>query len=217
MNPYQLIPKEKREKILVATMKEFAEKGYYRASTNQIVQEAQISKGLIFHYFSNKKGLFLATYDYCVEQLSEKIIPQVQEQSTDFFERVLQIGQLKLRLFWEHPLEYRFLMSAMADVPDDIAEVIRRRQEQSKVIHLPTVLEGVDLARFRRNVDPQKAIHFCLLSLEAFGNEWTKRLIREPDKGLALLEQAVQEMREFMEFLKYGVYEQKSGEAHRHD
>ena len=46
-------------------MKEFAVR--LLDATNEIVKEADISKGLLFHYFKNKKGLFLYLYDYCIE------------------------------------------------------------------------------------------------------------------------------------------------------
>lgn len=51
------IEDEKRERIIVAAMQEFV-KGYRNASTDRIVQSADISKGLLFHYFGTKKKLF---------------------------------------------------------------------------------------------------------------------------------------------------------------
>lgn len=52
---------EKQDRILNAALKEFAQKGYQNASTNEIVKEAGISKGLLFHYFNNKR---ICTYFY---------------------------------------------------------------------------------------------------------------------------------------------------------
>jgi len=42
------IQQEKQEHILDAAMKEFAQKGFENASTNEIVKEAGISKGLFY-------------------------------------------------------------------------------------------------------------------------------------------------------------------------
>ena len=49
---------EKQDRILNAAIKEFAQKGYDSASTNEIVKEAGISKGLLFHYFKIKSSYF---------------------------------------------------------------------------------------------------------------------------------------------------------------
>ena len=62
---------EKQERILEAAIKEFADKGFEKASTNEIVKEAGISKGILFHYFQNKKKLFLFVFDYCCRTLHE--------------------------------------------------------------------------------------------------------------------------------------------------
>ena len=50
------LPDGKRQRILDAAIREFAEHGYDKASTNSIVKEAGIAKGLLFHYFGSKKG-----------------------------------------------------------------------------------------------------------------------------------------------------------------
>ncbi|MFD6209493.1 TetR/AcrR family transcriptional regulator, partial [Peribacillus sp. NPDC060253] len=66
--------KEKQDRIINAAIKEFAQKGYDNASTNEIVKEAGISKGLLFHYFQNKKQLYLFLYEHMIDILMEKIM-----------------------------------------------------------------------------------------------------------------------------------------------
>ena len=50
---------ERREQILEAAIKVFAERGYERATNALIAQEAGISPGLIYWYFDNKEALFV--------------------------------------------------------------------------------------------------------------------------------------------------------------
>ncbi|ADY55173.1 regulatory protein TetR [Syntrophobotulus glycolicus DSM 8271] len=47
----------RRNAILNAAFKEFAERGFDEASTNVIAKESGISKGLMFHYVNSKKDL----------------------------------------------------------------------------------------------------------------------------------------------------------------
>lgn len=44
--------------MINAALKVFALNGYRHASTDDIVREAAISKGLLFHYFENKLGVY---------------------------------------------------------------------------------------------------------------------------------------------------------------
>jgi AcrR family transcriptional regulator len=46
----------KQNEIMHAALREFSRFGYDLASTNRIVAEAGISKGVLFKYFSNKKA-----------------------------------------------------------------------------------------------------------------------------------------------------------------
>ena len=58
--------KEKQDRMINASLKLFALNGYKHASTDDIVTEAGISKGLLFHYFGSKLGLYTFLYDYSV-------------------------------------------------------------------------------------------------------------------------------------------------------
>ena len=48
------LKKEKQDRMINAALKAFALSGYRHASTDDIVREAAISKGLLFHYFESK-------------------------------------------------------------------------------------------------------------------------------------------------------------------
>jgi AcrR family transcriptional regulator len=51
---------DRREQILDAAMRAFAQKGFKRATNKDIAREAGITPGLIYHYFENKEALFKA-------------------------------------------------------------------------------------------------------------------------------------------------------------
>lgn len=58
------LKKEKQDRMINAALKVFAENGFRRASTDEMVKEAGISKGLLFHYLSARPGcmnLYLIT------------------------------------------------------------------------------------------------------------------------------------------------------------
>ncbi|GAA0742535.1 TetR/AcrR family transcriptional regulator [Clostridium oceanicum] len=54
-----------KQRILIASLKEFGEKEYPAASINNICNNNNISKGLLFHYYKNKDEIFLL----CVKNL----------------------------------------------------------------------------------------------------------------------------------------------------
>jgi AcrR family transcriptional regulator len=59
----------KRERILVSSMRLFAEHGYRGAKIEDIATELQIAKGSIFQHFGSKATLFLEAYKRAVTAL----------------------------------------------------------------------------------------------------------------------------------------------------
>lgn len=55
----RLPPDERREQIVAAAARLFQRQPYAQVSTVEIAQEAGIARGLLNHYFQNKRGLYL--------------------------------------------------------------------------------------------------------------------------------------------------------------
>lgn len=51
-------PRQSRERILEAALKEFAAQGFAGARVDAIARRARINKRMLYHYFGDKKGLF---------------------------------------------------------------------------------------------------------------------------------------------------------------
>ena len=60
---------ERRASVLEAAGHEFAVKGLYGTSTEDIARAAGISQPYLFRLFGSKKGLYLATYQHCADEV----------------------------------------------------------------------------------------------------------------------------------------------------
>ncbi|MFP4199608.1 MAG: TetR/AcrR family transcriptional regulator [Halanaerobium sp.] len=70
----------KKERIIDAAMKEFAENPYSKTSINRIIEQADISKGSFYQYFNNKKDL----YKYLIELVTAKKIEFLNQKLEDY-------------------------------------------------------------------------------------------------------------------------------------
>ena len=89
------IPIDKKERIITAGIREFAENGYALASTNRICQNAGISKGLLFHYFETKQQFYTYLGNYLAENIKPLIVQILNIKETrfnEFINRVFEIG-----------------------------------------------------------------------------------------------------------------------------
>lgn len=206
------IPTEKREAIFQAALTEFATKGYERASTNQIIQQAGISKGLLFHYFGNKKNLFLALFDSCLQTLTEKLLEPIQPLPEDFFERLLVLSRTKLEVYLQHPLEYQLIMIAYEQTPQDILEEITKRVMENQHLNSHILLDSLDQSRFREGIDQDHSIRLIMTALESLGKQYMIQLHSQQDKGILLLPQIFRDVELLIEMFKYGIY-RREGEG----
>jgi len=65
----------KREKVLVAAVKELARKGYYGANAAEVAKAAGVSVGTVYRIFKSKEGLANAVYRRCQERFQEFMTP----------------------------------------------------------------------------------------------------------------------------------------------
>src|SRR5690554_596396 len=107
---FNKLKEEKKELIINAAIKEFVQNGFDRASTNEIVKEANISKGSLFNYFNSKIELYVYLIEYGI-QIIEKLYEHIDLNETDLFKRLENIGLQKLYIFRKFPRVFDFLAS----------------------------------------------------------------------------------------------------------
>ena len=78
MNPkFFQLPEEKQQHIINAAYKVFAGNSYKKAPMSEIADECGISKALLFHYFENKKELYLFLWKQA-ERADRKCCPGIR-------------------------------------------------------------------------------------------------------------------------------------------
>jgi len=82
---FENINPERKKKILDAAKLEFIRNGYDGASLNNIVREAEISKGSLYYYFEDKIDIYLTILRHEMEQTFKKIGGIVTDEFTDDF------------------------------------------------------------------------------------------------------------------------------------
>lgn len=107
---FEALKEEKQRRIRNAAMREFGRYGYQKTSAEQIAKAAQISKGMLFHYFGSKLGLFEYLVQY-TEALSRQRTEPVgaRVRGLDYLEKYRDITRNKLRLALDEPEMTEFM------------------------------------------------------------------------------------------------------------
>lgn len=162
---------EKQERIVNAATKEFAKKGFDAASTNEIVREANIGKGMLFHYFNSKKELFLFLYDYSLEVVRKEFFGKINLLERDILTRWRQISVLKIELVRKYPDLLNFIMAANLEGSREVADGLEGRNKEFVTLSLNKIFEDIDTSKFKEGVDIKKAGKVILWTIEGISAE----------------------------------------------
>lgn len=169
------VQKEKQDRIINAALKVFAKSGYRHASTDDIVKEAAISKGLLFHYFESKLGVYTFVYEYSVRYITLELRSMVENNKKDYFEQLKLIEEARMHAMRGYPWMQQFLNRAMTE---DVSEALLATEEMKNSLEetYRSIYEGADLSRIPVNVDREKlgkVMDYALRGLmaEHFGND----------------------------------------------
>lgn len=127
--------REKQDRMINAALRIFAENGYRHASTDTIVKEAGISKGLLFHYFTSKMGLFSFLFDYSIRYMLFEYDRLISARETDYFKIRKEMERAKLNVLRSYPYMNEFIEKSLQENQLDVIETI----EISKNNYLETL------------------------------------------------------------------------------
>lgn len=132
------LPREKQDRMINGALEVFAKNGFKHASTDDMVKAVGVSKGLWFHYFGSKAGLYVFVYEYSVKYILLELSTVVDEGEKDFFELVRQIELARSKISKNYAFMASFLEKAASETDTEILEQIQESRNvlQEKITGL---------------------------------------------------------------------------------
>ena len=163
---FMALDQVKRDRIINASMKEFRY-GYKKASTDSIVKEAGISKGLLFHYFGTKEKLYEFVLRYSNNMFQEEYFNMINQGQSDILEGFAQSSLLMRDIVDRHPYIHEFSYGAHAhkdDIPGNLFDEIVQDNEDV----FAKMVTRCDLNLFRSDVDAERAVDLIFWAIQGF-------------------------------------------------
>ncbi len=147
------LPEEKRQRILNAGFRVFSENSYKKSSMSEIAAEAGISKSLLFHYFLNKKELYLFLWDEAA-RLTFKLLTEYRCYEPDDLFVMMERGmRAKFRLMEDYPHMANFAVKAFYEKDPEISAAIQKSYRKFFDIKAKNAISGLDPANFVPGLD----------------------------------------------------------------
>jgi TetR/AcrR family transcriptional regulator len=114
--------KDVRQRILDAALKEFSTYGFNGTRMERIATSANITKAMIFYYFSSKKNLYQLVIKQLFDQFSPSILGLLKSNPSpeEFIERMVNIY---LGIFSRYPDYVRLLFLELNENTRNLGEV----------------------------------------------------------------------------------------------
>lgn|SRR5699024_10052008 len=162
--------KNLRQKIIETALLLFEKYGYHGVSVNDIIKEADTSKGGFYHHFSAKDELLFVIHDtFITYALKNAKVAREKYSSptkklkaiiTDFV-KVFDLYKSHIAVFYQ---EHNYLSPPYK-------ELIHDKREQFKEIIMNTVSEGIEVGEFRKEI-PVEITGMAILGMVNWTYMW---------------------------------------------
>ena len=122
---FYALPPEKQQAIINAGYRVFSQNSYKNSPMSEIAAEAGISKSLLFHYFHNKKELYLFLWDKCAETTIEFLTRYGCYGQTELFESMELGMRAKMEIIRLYPDMGNFTIKAFYEKDAGISAAIQ--------------------------------------------------------------------------------------------
>ena len=171
---------EKRDRIINAALEEFGKHEFEKASTNTIVKNAGISKGLLFHYFENKKSLLEYLESYVIKTVISTLKEELDWEESDFFNRLKQVALIKGRLTLRYPFMFEFFTNIIEKM--DYDALLKYREDFAPGLMEKIYTHNIDYSKFKPEMDMEKTMKIINWVIEKYSIDLldTLRNSKEP-------------------------------------
>ena len=182
MNTRSKASQQRRNQILEAALRVFAEKGFFGARTDDIAREAGVSKGLLYWYFESKDAILLALLERLFEPDLEALEHLVTQRERSARERLLNLAQQALGSFPEIEMARKVAYEyyALASRPGPVREALQRYYRRYRDLLAALIAQGVERGEWRVDNPRELAITW----LAQFEGLWLMHVVMPEEVDL---------------------------------
>lgn len=143
------LPEEKQQAIINAGYRVFSQNSYKNSPMSEIADAAGISKSLLFHYFRNKKELYMFLWDKCAKITIEYLTKYGCYGKNGLFESMERGMRAKLEIIGIYPDMANFTIKAFYEKDPEICAAVQESYHR---------YFSLKAERTRLNLDPEQFI-----------------------------------------------------------
>lgn len=162
------LPEEKQQAILNAGYRVFSQNTYKNSPMSQIAEAAGISKSLLFHYFHNKKELYLYLWQKCADTTEEYLNHYHCYEQTDFFQTLFLGIKAKAAITRKCHYMATFALRSFYEKDENIAPALLEHYKEYLDLNTSPVFQNLNPEQFLPELDIQMMVQEMYLASEGY-------------------------------------------------
>lgn len=189
------LPKEKQQAIINAGYRVFSQNSYKISPMSEIADAAGISKSLLFHYFRNKKELYMFLWDKCAETTIEYLTEYNCYGQKNLFESMERGMRAKMEIIRLYPDMASFTIKAFYEKDAEISAAVQASYHKYFNLKADKTL---------LNMDPEQFIPGLDIAMMCKDMYWASEgyLLEMVQRGSVNMEQMEKDFSKLMSFWK---------------
>ncbi len=147
------LPQDRQQAILNAGFRVFSQNSYKNSPMSEIAAEAGISKSLLFHYFRNKKELYLFLWDKCAEMTIEILTRYGCYGQEELFACMERGMRAKMEIIRQFPNMANFTIRAFYEKDTEISAAVQESYHKYFNLKADGTRMNLDPAQFIPGLD----------------------------------------------------------------
>lgn len=167
----RLSPELRREEVLAAAAEQFDRHAYDQLTAEKLAEGCGVSVGLLYHYFGNKRDLYVA----CLERAIAELVAAVEDPGSGLSpdERLPHIMDTYLDWVAEHPRRYLAVLRGGIGMDDEVHARVQVARER----FVRFIAEGLGVQ------EPGPALVLAIWGFMGFVEATCARWLQDPQVG----------------------------------
>lgn len=118
---------DRREQLIEVALRLFSRRAYAEISVDEIAAEAGVAKGLLYYYFGDKRGLYIAGLQRLADDMLEEFSKVADDTDAEPMQRLTRGLDTHLAFIERYPDGYQELLASASSHPE-MQEIVERGQ-----------------------------------------------------------------------------------------
>jgi len=180
---------QRKEWIIEAAIRVFAEKGFHVAGMREIAEQAKVAIGTIYHYFKSKEDILIQIFREEIES-RQRFLDELRTSGLSIREQIQRILEMHFERIKENRRLVKLILMERLEPNERFQKVFRSLYEEIAHYVEEIVAEGIE----KREIAPCNPLITAYALIGAIEAVTSRGVLYNDQKAAAILREAPQEL-----------------------